>query len=142
MNAKARRASLGDGLGMDGPAVAVKDQIGDGQFAQGAGQKCRPVLSWRGEGQIAGFAPEKLIAAIEADAVDIGRGKAKVLAQLAKERAMRALKEKETALHTLYSVLPVVRSGPGLFFAGSRHYVTEDWRPAQGGALASTLVGG
>lgn len=62
---------LADRFGMDRAAVAIKDQIGDGQAQKAVSQKGGPIAEGAGKGDETVTPPEHLIAPVEADAMDI-----------------------------------------------------------------------
>ena len=96
MDGQAEGVRGGDGLGMDGPGIAVKHKVGDAllrdNLAEGFGPAIRLVL----EGDVAGRGwPEGPVAAVEADPPDLRAGIGQHPPQTVKEGPMRSLQEQE-----------------------------------------------
>ncbi len=88
-----------NGMGMDGPGIAIERQIGNPAFGHQGGDMGRPLLHLSTIGNIAAIrGPHRPVAPVETDAPDLGPRRLKHFAKAMEEGPMRPLQEQKAAV--------------------------------------------
>ena len=101
MHRQSARPGRGNRLGMDGPGVPVKHDVGDVLFVQCSGEMCGPVRQPAQMRNKAPAGPEVLVTLVEPDAPDLRAGCFQCPRKQAKKGAMRPLQEQKVAAVSL-----------------------------------------